>query len=186
MADEYALLVTFVEEARLLKEAAAPYTKYVGAHFTRLSDKGTYLFLTLLGREGIAGDPVTAAAEDLLAIDNYLEAEEVIVYCSLACHLGGDGVLSLVVIFTADLVDVVDNSDGSDAHLGAVVGGVGACREGIERLLAVAGGIPELRLRYIHLSDHKLTVGIESVAIDGLAARGYENSLDDAGLIKAG
>ena len=120
VADEYTLLVALVEEGELFEQTATPYTEDVGAHFTRLSYERAYLFVTLLGLEGITRYPVTATAEDLKAVYYNLEAEEIIVDCSLACDLRLGSLLGAIIVLTADLVDVIDNSDSSDTDLGAV------------------------------------------------------------------
>ena len=73
------------------------------------------------------------------------------------------------MILAAYGVLMIYYSDGSDAESCLIYRGCAPCDKSVDRLLSVAVGIPELGCGDVHLSDHKLTVGIEAVAVNYLS-----------------
>ena len=186
VADEYALLITFVEEYRSFKVTATPYSKHICSHITRALYECRYLFVTLLGGKGITRYPVTAATEYLFFIDYYLEAEEIIIHASRSSYLGLCRLRGYIVILRALGILMINNAYRSDTELSLVFRRLGFRLKAVKRLLTVACRIPKLRIRDIHLSDHKLAVCVEFVTVHYSARGRNKLRLDNARLVKSG
>ena len=113
VANQYSLSVALIVECELLEQAAAPHSKYVSAHFSGVSHKCADLPITLLGLEGIARYPVSAAAEYFLFINYNAEAEEVIIKRTYTRYGGLNRLTCALVILTSNLVFVVNYSYSS-------------------------------------------------------------------------
>ena len=142
LPDQDALAVAQLVEDLALVLAAAPDAQHVHVRAHRRADEVLVALRRLAGHQRVARYPVGSLAEDVGAID------------------ADDEGLAVVVAFADDLHGTQSELDGL---LVAVDGG----GEGIERLVAVAGGPPEARVRDLELLTDDVDAGLE-VGCDGL------------------